>query len=614
MRQISLAFALSLGLVACGGGGGGNSVELKQPAVTWDAPLSTSADLPMVDGATWDETAVRKVLHVFAFGGFASDAQITAWANMAPNEAIVEMLTLDGYNPKLSPSVDADILNSTDRSFLGLAGLWSGSSSPLATNRRDSFKVDSWAGPQNIAMLAASTPGVNPFPHRLTIWELNYHLVANRDADVSPEHLSTYYNAVQKSLAAHDPYQNTMAIAAGSVAIAQQYKHYRNFYDVKNNVGTFKGNEDFAREYHQLFFGILGTSQSNDLQGNYHEITTIKNTAIMLTDMTVAKDGDLELTFGTARHHVGDLEIMHTQIAGATAKEKILALAQIDIAHPESLDNLPVMIVSGLANDNLSAANITELRNYWKSMTKKDILQFIRAYAISTQFHSPNRIKYWNPAERNLLYANLTTLTQAEAYSNYYDPNGISDWEDGYSQFRPEHNVFGHTTGLETAQSGDKFLLQFNRGASAWRFSRTTDSNNASWFKSWGSIAPKDVDGKYPVKAVAEWLWQRYMADGLKHFGPLERLQLYAILATGVDAAVACSADQANPSYDKIYSVSEATNDAAALACRDTLAAKFMDLDPAGTDKNKRNTANARVGYAIHFMTALPYALVQEGR
>lgn len=612
MRQTSIIIALSLGLAACGGGGGGNTVELKQPTVVWDAPVSPSGVLPMVDNVTWDETAVRKVLHVFAFGGFASDAQISTWANMAPNEAIVEMLTLNPYNPKLSGTIDADPLNGTDRSFLGLAALWSGANSPLATSRRDGFKPDSWNGPQNIAMQAASLPGVNPVPHRLAMWELNYHLVANRDADVSPEHLSYYYNAIQKSLAARDPYQNTMAIAAESVAIAQQYKHYRNFYDVKNGVGTFKGNEDFAREFHQLFFGILGTRLANDVQDNYHEIVTIKNTAQMLTDMTVVKDGDLELTFGTARHYVGDLDIMHTTISGATAKEKILALAQVDITHPESLDNLPVMIVSGLADNNLSDANIAELRAYWASMTKKDILQFIRAYAISTQFHNPHRIKYWNPAERNLLYSNLVTLTQGESYANYYDPTGLTDWQDGYRLFAPEHNVFGHTTGEETAQSGDKFLVQFNRGAAPWRYARTTDSKNPTWYKDWGSIAPHDVDGNYTVQQVAEWLWQRFMADGLKNFGPLERLQLYAILAANLDAAVACSPDQLNPNYEKVYSVAEATSDTAALACRDMLGAKTMDLGSA--EASKRNAANTRIGYAIHFMTALPFALVQEGR
>lgn len=611
-RYLSLMAVLAL--AACGGGGGGgNTVELKQPTVVYDAPLTPSADLPVVDGATWDETAVRKVLHVFAFGGFASDAQITAWADMAPTAAIVEMLTFDAYNPKLSATVDADYLNSTDRSLRGLAALWSGPQSPAPQDSRQYFALDTWNGPQKTAMLAAGMPGVNPVPHRIVLWELNYHLVANFDADVQRPDLAYYYDAVQKSLAARDPYQKTLATAAESVAIAQQYKHYRNFYDIEDGVGVFSGNEDFAREYHQLFFGILGTRLASDTDNNYHEVVTIKNTARMLTDMTKVDDDDVELTFGTARHHVAGIEIMHQTIEGATAREKIHALADIDIKHPESLDNLPVMIVSGLANDNLSEGDMAQLRAYWAGMMKKDMLQFLRAYAISTQFHSPNRVKYWTPLERNRLYANLLTLNQKEAYADFYDAEGLTDWYDGYRLFAPEHNVFGHTTGVETAQSGEQFRLVFNRGAEeTWRPARTTDGKYPDWFKDWGSVAPKDAEGVYHIDKVAEWLWQRFMADGLKNFGPLERLQVYALLAKNLDAPLACAAPDTPPDYDKVYSEAEAASDAAALACRDMLAASVLDLG--NTDASKRNTANTRVGNAISFITALPYAMMQEGR
>lgn len=610
MKQYLMAAAL--GLVACGGGGesgGVNTVTLVQPTVIWDAPIESSSQLPPIDNVTWDETAVRKVLHVFAFGGFVADAQISTWANMSPNAAIVEMLTFDSHNPKLSPTVDADILNRTDRSLRGLAALWSGPNSPAPSNRRDYFGIDTWSGPQTTAILAAGMPGINPVPQRMTIWELNYHLVANFDADVQREDLAYLYDAVQKSLAAHDPYQKTLAIAAESVAIAQQYKHYRNFY----KDGVFSGNEDFAREYHQLFFGILGTRLAEDTNNNYHEFTTIKNTAKMLTDMTTVEEGDHQLTFGTTRHHVESLDILHHTITGATAREKIHALAEIDIAHPESLDNLPVMIISGLANDNLSEANMAELRAYWASMVKKDVLRFLRAYAISVQFHSPNRIKYWTPLERNLLFANLLTLNQREAYADFYDPAGITDWQDGYRLFAPEHNVFGHTTGIETAQSGDKFRLQFNRSADeSWRPARTDDGREPGWYKDWGSIAPKDTDGIYHVDVVAEWLWQRFMADGLKNFGPLERLHVYALLGTGKDAAVACAPSGATLNYDKVYSEVEAASDTAALACRDMLAAKTLDLSSAVA--NDRKWGNSRIGNAISFMLALPYAMMQEGR
>lgn len=604
-----------LALVGCGGGGGAdNGSDLKAPQVVYDPPMSSSPLLPSVDGTAWDETAVRKVLHVFAFGGFASDRQIRSWANMQPQAAIVEMLTFDSYNPKLSPTVDADVINSSDRSLQGLSALWSSDRSPAPADMREWFAIESWNGPMRTATLAAGMPGINPVPHRITLWELNYHLVANVEADVWQRHIAYYYDTVRASLAARDPYQKTLALAAESVAIAQQYKHFRNFYDIGDDgLGIFSGNEDFAREFHQLFFGILGTRLSSDLENNYHEVVTIKNTAKLLTDMTVVEEDDLELTFGTARHHAAPLEIMHRSIAGETARDKIRALAEIDIRHPESLDNLPVMIISGLANDNLTAENMAELRAYWASMVKKDLLQFLRAYAISQQFHSPERVKHWTAFERNRLYANLLTHNQLEAYADFYDAGGITEWQDGYRLFAPEHNVFGHTTGLETNQSGDRFRLHFNRGSDeSWRASRTQDERYPDWRKDWGRLAPRDAEGVYHVDKVAEWLWQRFLADGHKNFHALERLHVYAMLAHDLDPAVACAPDRDNPDYDKIYSQDEAEHDPAAQACLASMAAQTLALDSDNPDE--RREANSRIGHAISFLMALPYAMMQEGR
>ncbi len=59
-----------------------------------------------LDEAAWSESPVRRVLHVFACGGAATDAQIAAWLNMAPVDAIREMLTFDAVNPRLSPVED----------------------------------------------------------------------------------------------------------------------------------------------------------------------------------------------------------------------------------------------------------------------------------------------------------------------------------------------------------------------------------------------------------------------------------------------------------------------------------------------------------------------------
>ena len=58
----------------------------------------TAYTVPQKD---WNETAVRKVLHIFAFGGFATDAQIKTWASMKPEEAINEILSFHPHHPKL---------------------------------------------------------------------------------------------------------------------------------------------------------------------------------------------------------------------------------------------------------------------------------------------------------------------------------------------------------------------------------------------------------------------------------------------------------------------------------------------------------------------------------
>ena len=56
-----------------------------------------------ISTSNWNKAAVEKVLHAFAFRGFASDQQIKQWARMDPHLAIEEMLTFDPINHSLSP-------------------------------------------------------------------------------------------------------------------------------------------------------------------------------------------------------------------------------------------------------------------------------------------------------------------------------------------------------------------------------------------------------------------------------------------------------------------------------------------------------------------------------
>ena len=71
-------------------------------------PIPSFADgLKPVSSRTWNQAAVRKVLHTFAYGGYASDEQVAIWARMKPQAAIREILTFDEFNPKLSPIQDS---------------------------------------------------------------------------------------------------------------------------------------------------------------------------------------------------------------------------------------------------------------------------------------------------------------------------------------------------------------------------------------------------------------------------------------------------------------------------------------------------------------------------
>ena len=112
------------------------------------------------------------------------------------------------------------------------------------------------------------------------------------------------------------------------------------------------------------------------------------------------------------------MEVLGQSIAGNNGREKITALSDIAINHQESLDNLPLMIVQQIADDYIDDGEAAALREAWASMADKDFLTFIRAYAISTIFHSPNRIKQWTSIERYLMITNRFTHSNLE---NYHD-------------------------------------------------------------------------------------------------------------------------------------------------------------------------------------------------
>lgn len=562
--------------------------------------------LTEISDARWNATAVRKVLRTFAFGGQASDAQIDAWAAMKPQLAIVEMLSFDEHNLLLSPpdtALPKEAMNKRSQTLRNLGNLWGANSTAnmLPRDTREEYQRATWYGAMMTWSMAARVRGGNPFRHRIGYWETNFHLAVSHARGVSNYQLVKFYDDMMAALARGDSYDAVIATGALSAAIGQHYGHrYNRFYD-----GECFCNEDFAREFHQLGFGVLGVGDQL-----YHEHVSIKNTAAALTGMRfisreATDEWDAEnVVFDSDGHVPSAVRILHKVIAGANANEKIRALARVDINYPESLANLPVMIVQSIADDSISLNEASALRQAWRAMPQKDLLRFLRAYAISTLFHSSQRIKQLTSLERHMVIANRFADTNRE---QYYDVPEIWRlyWEEDVRPFEPWHEVFGHQNGPETAGSAELFRKNYLRATEAAFSYSVEDFNGTDRAKDWRRLMP--AAKPYLVGASAEWLWQRFVADGLKNFGALERAHLYALIAYGRDLAAVL-----HPRFPDTAVTLAELNAPAGKAWLAKVGALRLPLD--STDADVREQSNDRMGAALDFIVATPFMLAEEGR
>lgn len=607
-----------LAVLACGGGAGGlenpdgdANTDTADPSTSADPTDTTDTSAAFSAALTndeWDEIAVRKVLHTFAYGGSAaSDAQITQWAGLPPEEAIAQILTLDSANPLLSPPQDG--LDSVDGSLTALSVLWSSDLSLYPADVRKKLEFDHFEAPARLWLAGVNKRGLNPFRFKIGLFETNYHLALSLNAGISNLQMLRYYDDIIGALETNSSYQQVLAKAALSAACATQYNHKENIF----KDARFSGNEDFAREFHQLFFGILGEGEPD-----YHEITTIRNTAKALTDMSIPTekkpDGSsqpaTEVTFGTELHYPGTLDILHESVAGLTAREMITTLADKAVYHRESLSNLPLIIVRTLADDNLTPEKTAAVQKLWADTQPKNLLTFLRRYAISKAFHDASRVKYLSSLDRLVLISNLITLDNEESYTSSYDPRGFLEAEN-YYLFRPTHDVFGSQTGLEAAGSASVLKEAYNRSIDLyWWFNRTDVTQNGTviWEKDWAAVIPPAADGGYHVKEVGEWLWNRFMADGLKNFGTLERAQVYALIGSGKDFSL--FVDPGLPL--QVYGKKEIETDNKLKELVRDMEVAVVNLDHA--DRTKRIEANRRIGMAVAFMAATPFMFAEEGR
>lgn len=602
---------LALALAACGGGGAGGGAAVGGSSATPPPapPAQVQSVFPVVSDAEWDETAVRQVLHVFAFGGQASDAQVRAWAAMPPLEAASQLLSMAARDDRLSPPDPDDAGAVHGATLAALSRHWSGSDT---TNRmpvamRPLFRLDNPVqalAPDLLWSYGAVLRGVNPVRSRIAFWETNYHMSIHQLLGmVNDAQTVRYFDDIADAIGRGDSYDDVLGGAAASAAIAMQYGHYKNVY----RDGIFSGNEDFGREFHQLFFGILG-----HYDPDVHEQVSIKNTARALTGIRVPYQLNGHRVavplYDPALHDPADLTILDRSISGNNAREKLSRLGGIAGAHPESLDNLPVLIVSGLADDRLDAATVAELRRAWRAMLPRDLLRFLRDYVASPLFLRQRRVKYLTSIERNLTLQNLVTSSNREVYADIHDVRGYQ--AEGVLPFKPAHNVFGGQTGTEAATSSEVFRVAYNRSVEQWNRLATSSATlpDGPWERDWRRVVPRDDQQRYGVAHVARSLWLRFIADGGANYDVQAQAQLHALLAAGTDfGSVAEDAGLAQPVYsDEVLRASPPLMALIADLGRRELA---LDASAAG----ERHVANSNIGQAINFVVATPYAFARQG-
>jgi hypothetical protein len=489
-------------------------------------------------------------------------------------------------------------------------------------------------GPQNTWIAAVNKRGLNPFRHKVGLWLSNYHMAVSLHNTILPL-IMQHYDSAMDALEQGRPFHEVLAIGATSAAVAMSYGHQYNKFD--NQAGVFSGNDNFAREFHQLFFRINGDLEDAD----YHENTTIEHTAWALTGMQIDKrPGAYGVTaqyhwwvapirftdhwswgwngyrYNVSLHYDGDLEILHHKIVGSTAEEKIFNLARVAIEHQESMENLPVDIINFFADDNLTSKKINTIRRAWRDVVgqENDLLRFLQAYAISTTFHRNDTYKYRTAFSRNMTIYNLNTVDNQESYSNPYPVRKIMKIQ-GADIFIPVHDVFGGQTSLNASNNHYLFKEAYNNNVNfVDRIAKTNDACMDDsgktlwvWEKDWARIIPYDKKDGYKVEKVGEWLWNRFISDGQKNYTVLERAYVNGFLATGYHFGYIVDPDNPYISYSE-----EELNQTRLRTIMNTNANAEIALDSA--DSATRHEANRRVGMAINFITMTPFMFAMEGK
>ncbi len=601
-----------------------------------DDPTQYASFTNRILDSEWNANYIRKILHTFAWGGPVSEEQIQAWAKDTPQNAIVQILSFDPVNPRMNmPYYGSIAASPSSASLYCLSNELSSGASLLPANSRGTYSLNFSSAANNIFPVVAQMKGLNPVRNCIGFIETNYHMSTNSRL-VGPRPQYRLFDETMNLLASGTTYDQVLANGAVSAAIAIQYNHRKNRFD----DAQFSGNEDFAREFHQLFFGVLGTgSTSGDINQTTqafkdHETITVPETAKALTDIRIgaytSSETNIDIpTYGTDFHIPRDITIYGQTVSGANAKEKIANSAKRAIANAESLNNLPLKLVRFIADDNLDESDINaasptaaqlavqskanQIRQIWSQLPEKNLLIFLRRYALSTAFYNQNRIKYRTSANRIFTIANLVTLSNSEISAGYHSTFTPLANED-FTTFSPSHDVFGGQTGIEARDTPDVFLNAYNtstRTPDKWGLGIARSGSAIVYRKGFNLVIPKASDGTWRVKNVAEFLWNRFIGDGLANFGNLERAHVYALLGSGTDLSYFLASDKKDQTINTVsYSETDIATLVNATKISDA-AESVMQLDDGGTRGDEDRT---RIGLAIDFIVATPYMFAVEGK
>ncbi len=614
--------------------------DFRQPIDIADAISGVRLEgLEVIPGDRWTEGTVRRVLQSFAFGGHASDEQIARWSGMRPERAIVQMLNFNPINLRLS-APDGSNADFQCTSMTQLQQLWSSDdpANPARVFDRSYcallFEDLGQLSPVGLYLVwprAMHTRGCNQFLHKTAFYLTNYHASIHiQNAGVGL--IRDYYDDTVEALMNSSDFVELMYQAAINGAVALAYGHFASY--VHPNTGEFFGNDDFAREYFQLLFGIQGTTEDAD----YHEGVTIENNAKLLTGMYLDAEPDRfdsvsqfdwflsDIVFTDHQDAVGRdiynrtahfdfrkgaqscLEILHQPICGETAADKLKVLGMVAATHPESVANTPLKLVRFFGDTVITAEEATGLQTAWQA-AQFNLLRFLRAYAISDQFHAPEAFKYWSAFERNLIIHNANILDNTESFAKpFFIGPVIPMLEQNALAFAPIRDVFGGQTGNDAANDRFSFRNAWNQNVNNPDALATAElyyllqAEGAArlWRKDWGTVIPTNPNGKHIVGDVAQWLWQRFIADGGANFDIVAQANVHSLLATGFDFAAVVDRDN----LDALYS-SEDLQEGWVADVNQELAAVEMNF----TDPDEQ----VCVGMAINFITMMPFAFARTG-